>query len=318
MNSQNENQQKEPFFIYRGVTKSLSAGISFLTDNFLYILKVSLPFAFVYSGLCTAISYILSDSMLLQTILGNVSEPTIPAVILGIILVVLIFLLLLDFFLFNGLIYRLIHVYSHGIPLKRFSYASTIKAATKYSVKGAVFFCITFMIGVLWGYIAMLPLFINKDVNVMFFIKLGVAAFLYLAIFVFALPLTISLPSIYLEKGGAFKNALKGYKRGLKIWGKLFFMALLLILLVIFIMFVLSMPSIILINSYHAATLSQLSGDAVNLPSGFNIWYIVVLFITSYLYTFTLWLSHVPYCYLYASVRSDEKEAKNTQYNLLS
>lgn len=317
MNSQNDNQQKEPFYKYRGVTKSLSAGISFLTDNFLYIVKASLPFALVYAGLCTAISYILSNSMLLQTILGKVSSSSISAVTLGTILAVLIILLLFDFFLFNGLIYRLIHLYSHDIPLKRFSYVSTLKSAVKYSVKGAVFFCITFLIGVICGYIAMSPIFINVEGNVMFFIKLGAVAFLYLAIIVFALPFAISLPSIYLEKGGAFKNALKGYKRGLKIWGKLFCMALLLTLLIIFIMFVLSMPSIILINSYHAATLSQLNGDPVTMPLGFNLWYIVVLFITFYLNTFTLWLSQVPYCYLYASVRSDEKEAKNTQYTLL-
>lgn len=311
MENSNGNQQSETFYTYRGVTKCLSAGISFLTDNFLYITKVSLPFALAYSVFTSALVYISSDSSFIQKLtVGTVSEKlTMCGAYIG-----LLIMLMLSSMLFNGLIYRMVHIHSHGISLKRYGMKQMLRSSMGYGCK---YFCFEAVFLIVYSFLAALsvvPLLLGGEGTVFMILKFGGFAVIAALLFVSVLPLSISEPAIFLEKGKLFRNAFNGYKKGMKVWGKIFCLALLLSIFVMLMMLVISLPSVIMINGFKAATLSQVNGDAVHMPGGFQIWYAIVLLITYYIFTFLFWVQKVPFCYLYSAIKSDERAEAKNQY----
>lgn len=316
MENSNEIQQKASFFSYRGVTKCLSAGISFLTDNFLHIVKLSLPFAVAFSVLMTAITYIWSNSLFQQVLMGKVEDSSVSTITLGIVLFVLYLLTYAVAILFSGLILRLVHIYSHDLPLKKFKYLLTLKSSLKYSCKSGLFYVVAVCFVLFFSFLSAVPFLFGGEGNIILGAKVF-ASFLVITILaILALPLNVAFPALIFEKVSALKAGWKGYKKGLKIWGKVFCLNLLISLLGIFIMFVLAMPSLSMISCYNAATLSEVNGDAVHLPLGFNVWYVLILFLTFYLFTFFMWIETVPYCYLYASIKHDELEEAKNQFKI--
>jgi len=306
------NQQSEVFYKYRGVKKSLSAAISFLTDNFLQIVKLSLPYALAFAAIQAALVYIASDSVLVEVLMGNEGASSISLTTLGIVLVLLVLLLFGVLCLFNGLIYRLIHIYSHDVPLMKYTLKSVWKSSFKYAWKAFKFFMIMFAIAIVASLLIAAPLLIPGEGMILMGIKVSISMILIIATIVLSLPLGISMPAVFLEKGKFIHNIIYGYKKGLKIWSKVFCMNLLVSILEFFLMFVLAMPCLAMISSHHAATLSILNGDTVNIPSTFGFWLVVIVFLTYYLFTFIIWIGPAAFSYLYASVKCDEiEEAKN-------
>lgn len=316
MEKTNEIQLKAPFYTYRGVTKCLSAGISFLTDNFLHIVKLSLPFAVSFAVVMSAITYVCSNSLFQKILAGQVEGSEVSAVTLFASLGVLYVLMFVIVVLFMGLIFRLVHIYTHDLPLKKYKYLPTLKSSLKYSGKIAAIYAVVLVLSFVFGMLSVVPFLFGGEGNFILGIKLLVSLVVIVALLVFALPLNIALPAMIFEKGKPAKTAWYGYKKGLKIWGKVFCLNLLIGILGMFIMFVLSMPSLTMISSFNAATLSQMNGDSVQLPAGFNMWYVIVLFITYYLFSFMFWIQSVPYCYLYASIKHDEIEEAKNQYKI--
>lgn len=314
MGNSNENQQSKPFYSYRGVNKCLSDGISFLTDNFTHIVKQSLPLALALSALQACVIFVVSDSKLLKMMLGQVAfEPSFFYWMGGLLLVMLLLYVAVAI-VFQCYILRLIVIHSHNLPIKRFAAIPTYKISAKYGLKFLGFlaaFCAMF---VFVAALCVAPLFIKTEGTALMVTKVGVSMAMYIVLLVCVLPLQISICSIFLRKGKMWENAWYGYKMGFKVWGKLFCLFLLIGILVMSVMYVLSMPATIMVNAYYAATFSQMSGDAIHLPAGFQFWYFVVLLLTSYLYTFTFWVRSVPYAYMYAAVKSDEKEEAKNSY----
>lgn len=318
MEKTNENQQSESFYKYRRVTKCLSAGISFLTDNFLHIIKVSLPIALAFAVINAAIAYLMSDTGFIQTLITTSPDSGKTKITAIVILIALLILSFIVTCLTVGLIYRLMSIYSHDLPLKKEKIKTTLKASVKYAFKAFCFYLIPLAILFVYGFISIFILTkqLMAEGAVFPWLTLGIIAVIFIVIIVLYLPLYIAMPAMFLEKGKPVKNAINGYKKGLKIWGKIFCMALLLTLLVGSIYFVLSMPALTMISCYRAATYSIFNGDAVTIPSGFAFWYAVILFLTYYLLFFVLWLTHTPLCYLYASIKSDEIEEAKDQYKI--
>lgn len=314
MENSSSNLQTEPFYKYRGVTKCMSAGISFITDNFLNLVKLSMPYTTAFAIVFAAILYILSDSSLTQVLAGNADASNMSIVTLGITLLILLFIGFVIFSLLEGLIFRLLHVYSQDLPVNKDGYKLTLKYSLKYTQKFIVYYIVTGFIGSLLGLLPVLPLFIPTEGNLYLGFKLAGCVILFIIVIILALPFAISLPSMYFEKGNAFKNVVYGYKKGFKIIGKIFGLGILLMILIYTLLGVLALPSITLVSSYRAATLSVLNGDAANMPSGYGFWYAVVLFVTCYLASFVIWLSNAVYCYLYASMKVDEVEQANNKY----
>ncbi len=314
MDNQKENQLSESFYKYRSVTKSLSAAISFLTDNFLQIVKLSLPYALAFAAIQAALVYIASDSVLIEVLMGNEGASSISLTTLGIVLVLLLLLLFGVLCLFNGLIYRLIHIYSHDVPLKKYTLKAIWKSSLKYAWKAFLFFMIMFAFAIVASLLIAAPFLIPGEGIVLMTIKIAISMILIIAAIVLSLPLGISMPAVFLEKGKILRNVIYGYKKGLKIWGKVFCMNLLVSILEFFLMFVLAMPCLAMISSHHAATMSMLNGDTVNIPSTFSFWLIVIVFLTYYLYTFIIWIGPAAFSYLFASVQSDEIEEAKNQY----
>lgn len=314
MENINEIQHKEPFYSYRKITRCLSAGISFLTDNFLHIVKLSLPYVVALAVFQTALAYIGSNSSLLQVMMGNPEASSVSMVTLGIIVGLLLIAMFVAYSLYSGLVYRLIHIYSHDLPLKSLGYIQTLKSSVKYGIKCGVFYLCLALIVIVFETIAFVPFFIPTEGRMYLAIKLGVLLAVLLALFFVIVPCAFSMQAIFLEEGKAYKNAVYGFKKGLKYWGKSFCLALLIGLLEMLLIFVLSLPSLSMAQCYQAATLSQLNGDAVVIPTGFNFWYLVVLFVTSCLISFIAWIGPTSFAYLYASMKTDEKEQANNLY----
>lgn len=325
MENPSENSQAESFYQYRSVTKCLSAGISFLTDNFFHLVKLTLPATLIFAAVLSGIVYIMSDSrvidLLMNVGLGDIvaSQTTNDFIITlllkyGIIYFLCSLIYVVVYYFFYGIIYREIVIRSHDLPLHKFAPLPTYKIAAKYGLK---FFCYSLAVGllvVLSCLIVICPLLIPTEGDIFGYIKVGISAILLMLFIFFALPLSLAVPAMYLEKGKAVKCAFLGYKRGLKKWSKVFCLSVLISVLCISVMFILSLPSIVMINSYYAATWSEMNGDPVSFPAGFHFWYFVVLFITNFLYSFTLWIQTVPFAYLYASVKSDESQSVKYEY----
>lgn len=314
MDTQIENKQTEAFYKYRGVIKCLSEGISFITNNFTHIIKLTLPVTLLFSAIAAGLIYLLSDSRLLlfaDTYLSTGNNSMLFSYIMILLLAVL--LCIVSCF-FIGIIYRCIVIHSHNLPLKNFKIMSVYKIAVKYALK---YYCYSLLLGIVGmaiGVIITTPVLIPSDGNALLFAKIGITVVLMVAFIVLCLPFNISQPAIYLCKGKFFAAICYGYKKGMKIIGKIFCLSFLVGMLCFVIMMVLAFPSVIMINSYYSATLSQMNGDFVSMPSGFGLWYYLILFVTCYLYTFTIWIQSVPFAYLYASIKSDEKEEKKNSY----
>ena len=187
-----------------------------------------------------------------------------------------------------------------------------MKSAAKYGVKAGAFILVLSAIMILFVIVAFVPCMLPGEGTIIGGIKVSVTIALFIAMFVLSLPVAIALPAYFFEKGKPWHCALYGYKKGLKIWGKIFCLGLLVLILEVVLMFILYMPSLTMISSYHAATLSQMNGDTVLFPGGFSFWYFCVLFGTHYLLSIIMWIGNASYAYLYASIKSDEiEEAKN-------
>ena len=114
-----------------------------------------------------------------------------------------------------------------------------------------------------------------------------------------------------LGEGTLMSKFWKGYKVGWKKWGKLFALSLLVSIIVGIISLLLVSPAIVITLLQRNASLSLLEGDAVNLPSLFPLWAVLILIISAFLLTIVTWIQHLPLAYLYASVKEDmEQEEK--------
>jgi len=300
MATEKENQKEQSFYSYRSVAKCLSAGISFLTDHFWHLVKLSLPVAIPLCLVLAASIYVSSDVSLL-------SNPVNLLMTEG----VLTFLLVLLTAAFVGFVFNLIRMKSEELDLRTVRLKDAYKKPFfKLTVNAFVVSVIFMVVAFGFGWLMMKSMMREAhDMSEVVENVVGAIIVLLIMIAVFV-PTGFCLPNVELGEGSLMKKFWKGYKLGWKKWAKLFALTLVVGIIVGVVSILLMSPAIVISLMQRNASLSLLEGDAVHLPSLFPLWEVVVLLISTFLMTILSWIQYLPLAYLYASVKDDMGEDK--------
>lgn len=300
MATEKENQKEQSFYSYRSVAKCLSAGISFLTDHFWHLVKLSLPVAIPLCLVLAASIYVSSDVSLL-------ANPVNLLMTEG----VLTFLLVLLTAAFVGFVFNLIRMKSEELDLRSVRLKDAYKKPFfKLTVNAFVVSVIFMVVAFGFGWLMMKSMMREAhDMSEVVENVVGAIIVLLIMIAVFV-PTGFCLPNVELGEGSLMKKFWKGYKLGWKKWAKLFALTLVVGIIVGVVSILLMSPAIVISLMQRNASLSLLEGDAVHLPSLFPLWEVVVLLISTFLMTILSWIQYLPLAYLYASVKDDMGEDK--------
>ncbi len=290
----------EPFYHYRGVSKCLSAGISFITDHIWRLLWLTLPITLPLALACGALLWVKSDeSFFLYSSAGTTWTIALSAIVV----------LLMAAFL--AAVYQLLAVRSREEEWWRlkwrhiygFDWLKRIVPTLVVQVLQAAV-----LLGFVWVALQIAGLETEQDdlglsvAKIVGYIVLAMAA---LAVLV---PSSLCLPSAQLGTGSLFPLIWQGYRMGWRKWGKVFGLAVLTRIIVYVLMILISSPAILAYFVRKEAMTSLLQGDAVTLPSSFTVWAFLLFAFVTFLYSIIQLVSITSEAYLYASVKSDEKE----------
>ncbi len=300
MATEKENQKEQSFYSYRSVAKCLSAGISFLTDHFWHLVKLSLPVAIPLCLVLAASIYVSSDVSLL-------ANPVNLLMTEG----VLTFLLVLLTAAFVGFVFNMVRMKSEELDLRTVRLKDAYKKPFfKLTVNAFVVSVIFMVVAFGFGWLMMKSMMREAhDMSEVVENVVGAIIVLLIMIAVFV-PTGFCLPNVELGEGSLMKKFWKGYKLGWKKWAKLFALTLVVGIIVGVVSILLMSPAIVISLMQRNASLSLLEGDAVHLPSLFPLWEVVVLLISTFLMTILSWIQYLPLAYLYASVKDDMGEDK--------
>ena len=300
MATEKDNQKEQTFYSYRSVAKCLSAGISFLTDHFLHLVKLSLPVAIPLAVVLAASIYVSCDVKLLANPINLLMTEG-----------VLTFLLVLLTAAFVGFVFNMIRMKSEELDLRTVRLKDAYKKPFfKLTVNAFVVSVIYMVVICGFGWLMMKSM-MREAHDMSEVVENIVGAILVLLIMiVLFVPTGFCLPNVELGEGSLMKKFWKGYKVGWKKWAKLFALTLVVGIIVGVVAILLMSPAIVISLMQRNASLSMLEGDAVNLPSLFPVWEVVVLLVSTFLLTVLSWIQYLPLAYLYASVKEDMKEEK--------
>ena len=289
-----EKAENGSLFIYRGVQKCLSEGISFLTDHFLRFVRltlpVSIPFALVMAGLI----YLACD----------VTMVTDGALLMGIVIALSALSTILTA-VYIALIFRMLQLQDEGYDMNRLTMRRLYtKVLWPMSFKAiAVYILVTLLLAAFcaaYTYVWQVP---TNDVTITMATKVvGVVVISLIAIAVLT-PTVLCTPGALLGQEGFVRNVWTAYKWGWHRWGKVFSLYLLVELIVGIVSTLLFAPAIVVGLMQRNATMSLMQGDAVDLPNSFGIWVAIVFVVSAFIYTLLLWLQQVPMAYQYASAK---------------
>jgi len=303
-----QEEKNTQFYTYRGIAKSLSAAISFVTDRFLFIVKASLPYTLAYTILSTLIFFLCSDAYTYHAFLTWILSHKLAFNGVTISVVIAIMILLAVQILFVGFIMRLTHIHSKGLEVETKQLVPLWRSSLRYAGRYAVFYIALAVICPIAALICFVPLIIPTEGTLLGVAKIALFMILIIAYFVALIPVPMTIPSLFLEKKKTLQAVIYGYKKGWKMWNKLFGMTLLLFIVRMLAVTILVCPGIVMIAARFSASDSAMQGDVIQIPSHFELLFVVILLITQYLMTFLTWLDCMSYNYLYAAMKSDERE----------
>lgn len=286
-----ETEKKAPFYSYRSVGQCLSAGISFFTDNFLFMLKVSFP-VLVISGALISV-YFSSVSPSGPSLIGSLAS-------LGSMFME---------FVIIGMVMRLILQESMGKGFLGYN-SWTLFRASLGQIKRCTIIYITlfvvFMLLMAPTICAFFPL-MNMGTPVVF----AVVALLnlILVIFLFEVPANMALYYGVLENGSLWKNVWNGFKKGYKYWGRIFGLELIMFAVVAFICFCFALPAGVFAIAKNSMLQVQAMGDKVDDLDVINCWFMFVSFLSGFLCMFVHLVNVPVFGYLYATIKVSEEES---------
>lgn len=292
---------KKKFWIYRSVSKCFSDGVSFLTDDFLKLLRLTLP---ILLPLAACMAYVLYSASSVQAIMDISS--------VGFLILLAIFLLFVFYTAMESFIYSSVKFKAAGLDIASIKFRDIYKGVFGLFPKMLLFNVISLLLTAIPVGLVMLPFLIVRDSvesDIAFYVATVLAV---LAVIVLTVPYNMVLPNIMLGKGGFFKSLFNGYALGMKKWGKVFALSLVVSIIVNVVSSLLLSPALIFSMIQYSASYSVLNGDAVNLPNNFGIWASVILFLSSFMSLILLWLEKMPFVYLYTSFVVDEKNEKES------
>jgi len=302
-----EEVAKQPFYSYRGVTKCYSAGVSFVTDNALFILKCFGPVFACLAFFSAAWMDLLCSFEPFYMTMSFVS----------------LFLMMVTAYVMAAMTLRIFEQISLDKGFLGYNTWTLLKASRKKLVKLLHLFLITLVaniVALIPTIIAAVAVFWGMDKNMTqealaykIIIVYGVMLInLLIYGFVIGVPAYLATFYVLMEKGNSIKNAWKGLKAGYKVWGKCFGLELLIGLTFWLLSFVLGMLLGVMYSAKMAAAMSVLSGDPVDMPAIVDWILPVVDFVTMFFVCFLELMAISCGVYLYASVKADEKNKEKT------
>lgn len=297
-----EKVAKQPFYSYRGITKCYSAGVSFVTDNALFILKCFGPVFACVAFFFTAWIDLMYTFQPFYFAISMVS----------------LFLMVVSAYVLSAMVFRVFEQISLDKGFLGYNTWTLLKASRKKIVKVIHFLLIYIAVEI----VAMIPTIItavvifssiDKETNAealtyRIIIVYGVMLLNILVYaFVVGVPSYLALYYVVMEKGSSIKNAWKGLKEGYRIWGKCFGLELLLGLTFYLIGFVFGMLVSVMYAAKMAATLSSSMGDPIDMPVVMDWILPFVTFVSIFFLCFLEVMGISAGAYLYASVKADEK-----------
>lgn len=294
--------QREAFYMYRNVSKCISRGISLITDNFLYLIRVMLPVSIPLTLILTASVFIHTDYAIYSHIDTSDSIPY-KAAVNGLLLIAVMM-----YIVFGGVTYRLIYSYAKGddiscITLHRL-YKTSSPFISKLAVISVLAFIPTIIVSAMSAYLLSHPS-VYPTMRIIQICSIPVAAIIVWAL---VLPVQMAIPNSMLSGGKFRANLIDGYKQGLRTWGKQFGLSFLTSLLLAVIYLLLLTPSIAMVLIHAGATQGLAEGDPVDIPSGYNVLYLCTLTLSIYIIITISMLQYTPAAFLYASIEHDEQQ----------
>ncbi|MCD8235807.1 MAG: hypothetical protein LUD00_03955 [Prevotellaceae bacterium] len=292
---------KNVFYKYRGTGKCISDGISFLTDHFFRFIRLTLPVSIPLAVLFAAYIYISCDMSMMQSV-GM--RYVLSGLLLAAFLVVSVQ---------QGIIFRLLKLYTDKVDMKSITYGSLYK--TVWGSVGKTLGCnlVSEIIGSIVIGLAVLIWLMPVDGFEMGIVKMILLGIWLLAGAVMYIPYEISMPALIFGKKKFFPALWYGYVLGLKKIGKVMALFVVLFFLVGILLTLTLSPAIVIAMMHHSASFSMVVGDAVSLPDNFAVYSILILFLASFFSTLLTWMQCVPMSYLYASLEYDVEEQKRNE-----
>ena len=294
----------EPFYLYRSEARCLSVGISFLTDHFLRLLRLSLPVSLPVSLCAAGLLFLCSD--------GAVLAARLPvALVLAAVLV-----LLHSFSL--GYVFQLVRLRIDGADAEGVGWRSVY--APRYSslsVRMLALNALQAALSAAFAYAMLLVWRIPTEGQLEELLKIGGMALAVLAFWLVTVPLAQCYPSACLGEGVLWRSVWSGYVGGWRKYGKVFTLSLMLYFLVGIAAALVSLPAAVMWLARRAAMFSMAEGDAVYLPAGFGAWMLAVLAVTAFLGVLATWLWTLPHAYLYAAIEVNRREGEQNKIPLI-
>ncbi len=292
-----DKEVKQPFYSYRRVVKCYSLGISFLTDNILFLLKVFSPLFAIFA---------LVSTLSFMTFFQMVNLPVWFSVVYALIQVCALVCVI-------AMVSRLFEQEALSKGFLGYNFITLIKASRKQLMRTVCVFCVHIAVCVLFALPVVLSSLLmlkgkNMEQLTMAFLVVGAIsmAMFAIALFAYAIPCVVAVPYSIMERGNVFKNMWKGFKSGYKVWGKCFGLSFLVAITVVIIAMMLFIPNSVLFGIQSSIMMSRSMGDPIYVPS-FLTWLMpLVQFLTYFVSLLLVVVSYSSYVYLYASVKADE------------
>ena len=297
-------EMKEPdnrFYKIRNTGKCLSEGVSLLTEHFLRMVYLSLPLS---------ITYAVSNAIVAQQA-TTLATGLVPSTIIT--MSVFSFLNYLATIGLIAFVYRMVEVRIADDSLKVQTFKSFYNSNFfSLSIKALFFLIVTVVFAAIA--VALLALYSqigSKEMDLdTTTLKIIGGVVLILMFLTFAIAYRNVLPTVMLQKGSYVRPYLDGLKKGFRKWGKMMQISVLVFLLVFVVSFLLCAPAIVFSFVQNAALVSEMNGDAVNLPEHFGTWMFITLLVTSFISFFILLVHVSPLSFTYASIMTEEEEAE--------
>lgn len=301
--SENTNQENESnhFHKYRGISKCLSDGISFITDNFVTLVRLTSPLTIPFAAIVAILIYNLSI---------NQNNHSTDSLVVNISLVVLALLVISAI---ESIIFGLLKKKNENIDIRKIKFSELYTSVGNSITKTLSFNLIFFSILIVTYFLSVTLYTFNSESETINLLMIALSVLIKIVVFINIIPLTLSLPWVALENDNFLRSLFNGYKHGMKRWGKLFSLNLITNIITMILSLLMMTPTIVVSMIYHSASASKIIGDKIVIPEGFNIYAFIILFITGLITVVFIWLYLMPSAYMYASIKYDiTEEEKNS------
>ena len=283
-------------FKSRSIYGCVKAAFNLMNLNILKIVKKTWMPAIALAIIFTL--YILSFK---NVMFANLSGQKLSYWILLAFLILLICETLASSWLMSGT-FTLLNANSFKNNLKR-----TLAVTVTTLIIGLVIFTISFLLG---G--TAIAIFVSKHILSP---EKAIMTSLIIEFVVFILGCIVALPFVYsttkyiMEKDAKFINIFgKDYYTGIKHLGYILVGQIITVLFYILIMLVVSLPLIIIFQSYLANQIGITNGDPDGVPSYFTVLLTAVSLLTTFLYTYIFVYFYIFSYYIYGAITQQEKE----------